>query len=49
MMQRCNAFVGYKEYPHIDMPETGARAMQLLVDDDRGARRSRRWRTPSCR
>jgi microcystin degradation protein MlrC len=26
-----NAFVGYKEYPHVDMPETGARALQILV------------------
>src|SRR5262249_12991352 len=32
MMRLCDAFVGYKEYPHIDMPETGARAMEILID-----------------
>ncbi len=32
MVAGVNAFVGYKEYPHIDMPETGARALQILVD-----------------
>jgi len=32
MMQHCDIFVGYKEYPHIDTPETGARALSLLVD-----------------
>ena len=32
MMEEATAFVGYKEYPHIDTPETGARAMQILVD-----------------
>ena len=31
MVAGVNAFVGYKEYPHIDMPETGARALQILV------------------
>ena len=39
MMAGVNAFVGYKEYPHIDMPETGARALQILVDSiQRGTR-----------
>jgi microcystin degradation protein MlrC len=32
MMKHCDVFVGYKEYPHIDMPETGAAAMKLLVE-----------------
>lgn len=36
MMQEATAFVGYKEYPHIDTPETGARAMQILIDTVRG-------------
>jgi microcystin degradation protein MlrC len=40
MMRHCDAFVGYKEYPHIDMPETGARAMQLLVGIINGTLRS---------
>ena len=31
MVAGVNAFVGYKEYPHTDMPETGARALQILV------------------
>lgn len=31
MMELCNAFVGYKHYPHIDTPETGAKAMEILV------------------
>jgi microcystin degradation protein MlrC len=31
MVVGVNAFVGYKEYPHVDMPETGARALQILV------------------
>jgi microcystin degradation protein MlrC len=31
MIAGVHAFVGYKEYPHIDMPETGARALQILV------------------
>jgi microcystin degradation protein MlrC len=31
MVADVNAFVGYKEYPHVDMPETGARALQILV------------------
>ncbi len=36
MMAECDAFVGYKHYPHIDTPETGARAMQILIDTIRG-------------
>lgn len=36
MMEEATAFVGYKEYPHIDTPETGARAMQILVDTIKG-------------
>jgi microcystin degradation protein MlrC len=36
MMRHCDAFVGYKEYPHIDMPETGARAMAILAEMVRG-------------
>jgi microcystin degradation protein MlrC len=39
MMRHCDAFVGYKEYPHIDMPETGARAMQMLVGMIKGSMR----------
>ena len=31
MVAGVNAFVGYQEYPHVDMPETGARALQILV------------------
>jgi microcystin degradation protein MlrC len=31
MMEQADAFVGYKHYPHIDTPETGARAMQILI------------------
>lgn len=31
MMAETNAFIGYKEYPHIDMRETGQAAMQLLI------------------
>lgn len=36
MMGEINAFVGYKEYPHIDTPETGARALQILVATIKG-------------
>ncbi|HEY8602079.1 MAG TPA: M81 family metallopeptidase [Thermomicrobiales bacterium] len=36
MMAEADAFVGYKEYPHIDMPETGAHAMRLLLATIRG-------------
>ena len=31
MVTGADALVGYKEYPHTDMPETGARALRLLV------------------
>lgn len=36
MMAECDAFVGYKHYPHIDTAETGARAMQILIDTIKG-------------
>ncbi len=36
MMAEATAFVGYKEYPHIDTPETGARAMQILIATIKG-------------
>jgi microcystin degradation protein MlrC len=36
MMAEANAFIGYKEYPHIDMRETGQAAMQLLIRTIRG-------------
>ncbi|MCM8750343.1 M81 family metallopeptidase [Thermomicrobiaceae bacterium CFH 74404] len=36
MMALADAFVGYKEYPHIDTAETGARALQILVETIRG-------------
>jgi microcystin degradation protein MlrC len=36
MMSEANAFIGYKEYPHIDMRETGQAAMQLLIRTIRG-------------
>ncbi|TVR69072.1 MAG: M81 family peptidase [Sphaerobacteraceae bacterium] len=36
MMELATAFVGYKEYPHIDTPETGARAMEMLVETLQG-------------
>lgn len=36
MMEEATAFVGYKEYPHIDMPETGAQAMRMLVATIKG-------------
>ena len=36
MMEECDAFVGYKEYPHTDTPETGAQALQMLVSTLRG-------------
>ncbi len=31
MVDLADALVGYKEYPHVDMPETGAQAVQILV------------------
>ncbi|MEX2425848.1 MAG: M81 family metallopeptidase [Thermomicrobiaceae bacterium] len=36
MMELATAFVGYKEYPHIDTAETGARAMEMLVQTING-------------
>ncbi len=36
MVEEANAFVGYKEYPHTDMPETGAQALRILVAAIRG-------------
>lgn len=36
MMEEANAFVGYKEYPHTDTPETGAQAMRILLATIRG-------------
>ncbi len=36
MVANADALVGYRTYPHIDMPETGARAMRLLVATIRG-------------
>ncbi len=36
MMMHADVLVGYKEYPHIDMPETGARAMLLLIETIEG-------------
>ena len=39
MVTGVDALVGYKEYPHIDMPETGARALQILVASIRGEAR----------
>ncbi|HEX7101038.1 MAG TPA: M81 family metallopeptidase [Nitrolancea sp.] len=36
MMEEATAFVGYKEYPHVDTPETGARAMEILLATIKG-------------
>jgi microcystin degradation protein MlrC len=36
MMEEATAFVGYKEYPHIDMPETGEQAMKILIATIKG-------------
>jgi microcystin degradation protein MlrC len=36
MMREADAFVGYKHYPHIDTPETGAQAMRILLATIRG-------------
>ncbi|HEX5164041.1 MAG TPA: M81 family metallopeptidase, partial [Thermomicrobiales bacterium] len=36
MLAEANAFIGYKEYPHIDMRETGQAAMQLLIRTIKG-------------
>lgn len=37
MVTGTDALVGYREYPHVDMPETGARALRLLASVVRGA------------
>jgi microcystin degradation protein MlrC len=37
MVALADALVGYKEYPHTDMPETGARALEILAATIRGA------------
>ncbi|HEV2108694.1 MAG TPA: M81 family metallopeptidase, partial [Thermomicrobiales bacterium] len=29
MVNEATALIGYKTYPHVDMPETGARALQI--------------------
>lgn len=39
MVALADALVGYKEYPHVDMPETGARALEILVAAVRGEAR----------
>ncbi len=39
MVKQATALVGYKEYPHVDMPEAGARALQLLASTIRGETR----------
>ena len=39
MVALADALVGYKEYPHVDMPETGARALEILVAAVRGETR----------
>ncbi|HET7034453.1 MAG TPA: M81 family metallopeptidase [Thermomicrobiaceae bacterium] len=36
MMEEATAFVGYKHYPHIDTGETGARAMEMLIETIQG-------------
>jgi microcystin degradation protein MlrC len=36
MLAEANAFIGYKEYPHVDMRETGQAAMQLLIRTVKG-------------
>lgn len=36
MMSEATAFVGYKKYPHTDMAETGAQAMDILIRTVRG-------------
>ena len=36
MAALADALVGYKEYPHTDMPETGAHALQILAAIVRG-------------
>jgi microcystin degradation protein MlrC len=39
MLEHATILVGYQEYPHIDMYETGARTAQLLLDALHGRRR----------
>jgi len=39
MVALADALVGYKEYPHVDMPEAGARALEILVAAVRGEAR----------
>jgi microcystin degradation protein MlrC len=39
MVALADALVGYKEYPHTDMPETGAQALRILVAAIRGEAR----------
>ena len=36
MMAEADGFIGYKEYPHTDTPETGAQALRMLVATIRG-------------
>jgi microcystin degradation protein MlrC len=36
MVTFADALVGYKEYPHVDMPETGIHALRLLAAEVRG-------------
>ena len=36
MVAVADALVGYKEYPHTDMPQTGARALDILAGAIRG-------------
>lgn len=36
MVAQATALIGYKEYPHTDMPETGEQALRLLVATARG-------------
>ena len=36
MVAGADALVGYKAYPHTDMPETGARALEILAGTVRG-------------
>lgn len=36
MVELATALVGYREYPHVDMPEAGIRALRLLVSTVQG-------------
>ena len=49
MVALADAFVGYKEYPHIDMPETGRAGAPDPGRRRSAARPGRRWPTPACR